>query len=258
MGYLGTELILTIPFIRNVIPFNNLYKIVNKYHKKQLEEALRYFSCAQFMELDSNLLKCMQGALSIRPSNLVTPEKIYSNPSEKCVIDCSESNWEILAFSEHQIIREDYKIKKYYSAGALAKTDNQELFNSLKFDLELYFNDYGIDETKNTNPIMYNVFKDDLEWGQIFFISPYVINSMNLQISTDIENGLRAIDNSGEEIIKFIQWKEEYFISSSGGLEYPKKIGQAVLIRKDKLKALFDLYNNGLKMKSFALPTDDD
>lgn len=245
-------------FIRNVIPFNNLYKIVNKYHKKQLEEASRYFSCAQFMELDSNLLKCMQGALSIRPSNLVTPEKIYSNPSEKCVIDCSESNWEILAFSEHQIIREDYKIKKYYSAGALAKTDNQELFNSLKFDLELYFNDYGIDETKNTNPIMYNVFKDDLEWGQIFFISPYVINSMNLQISTDIENGLRAIDNSGEEIIKFIQWKEEYFISSSGGLEYPKKIGQAVLIRKDKLKALFDLYNNGLKMKSFALPTDDD
>ena len=245
-------------FIRNVIPFNNLYKIVNKYHKKQLEEASRYFSCAQFMELDSNLLKCMQGALSIRPSNLVAPEKIYSNPSEKCVIDCSESNWEILAFSEHQIIREDYKIKKYYSAGALAKTDNQELFNSLKFDLELYFNDYGIDETKNTNPIMYNVFKDDLEWGQIFFISPYVINSMNLQISTDIENGLRAIGNSGEEIIKFIQWKEEYFISSSGGLEYPKKIGQAVLIRKDKLKALFDLYNNGLKMKSFALPTDDD
>ena len=245
-------------FIRNVIPFNNLYKIVNKYHKKQLEEASRYFSCAQFMELDLNLLKCMQGALSIRPSNLVTPEKIYSNPSEKCVIDCSESNWEILAFSEHQIIREDYKTKKYYSAGALAKTDNQELFNSLKFDLELYFNDYGIDETKNTNPIMYNVFKDDLEWGQIFFISPYVINSMNLQISTDIGNGLRAIDNSGEEIIKFIQWKEEYFISSSGGLEYPKKIGQAVLIRKDKLKALFDLYNNGLKMKSFALPTDDD
>ena len=94
-------------FVRNVIPFNNLYKITNKYHKKQLEEASRYFSCAHFMELDSNLLKCMQGALYIRPSNLVTPEKIYSNPSEKCVIDCPESNWEILAFSEHQIIREE-------------------------------------------------------------------------------------------------------------------------------------------------------
>ncbi len=245
-------------FVRNVIPFNNLYKIANKYHKKQLEEASRYFPCAQFMELDSNLLKCMQGALSIRPSNLVTPERIYSNPSEKCVIDCPESNWEILAFSEHQIIREDYKTKKYYSMGAFAKTDNQELFNSFKLNLELYYIDYGIDETKNNNPIMYNVFKDDLERGQILFVSPFVIQSLNLQICTDFENGLRAIDKAGEEIIKFIQWKEEYFISSSGGLEYPKKIGQAVLIRKDKLTALFDLYNNELEMKSFALPTDDD
>ena len=245
-------------FIRNVIPYNNLYKIVNKYYKKQLVEASRYLPCAQFMELDSSLLKCIQGALSVRPANLVTPEKIYSDPSEKCVIDCPECNWEILAFSEHQIIREDYKTKKYYSSGAFAKTDNQELFNSLKFDLELYFDDFGNEETKNNNPIMFNVFKDDLEHGEILFVSPFVMQSMNLQISTDFENGLRAIDKSGEEIIKFIQWKEEYFGSASDGLEYPKKIGQAVLIRKDKLKALFDLYNNGLKMKSFALPTDDD
>ena len=132
------------------------------------------------------------------------------------------------------------------------------MFNSLKFDLELYFDDFGNEETKNNNPIMFNVFKDDLEHGEILFVSPFVMQSMNLQISTDFENGLRAIDKSGEEIIKFIQWKEEYFGSASDGLEYPKKIGQAVLIRKDKLKALFDLYNNGLKMKSFALPTDDD
>ncbi len=135
-------------FIRNVIPYNNLYKIVNKYYKKQLVEASRYLPCAQFMELDSSLLKCIQGALSVRPANLVTPEKIYSDPSEKCVIDCPECNWEILAFSEHQIIREDYKTKKYYSSGAFAKTDNQELFNSLKFDLELYFDDFGNEETK--------------------------------------------------------------------------------------------------------------
>ncbi|MBP3742546.1 MAG: ATP-binding protein [Treponema sp.] len=245
-------------FVRNLISLNCLYKIVNKYHKKQLEEASIYLPCVQFMELDTNLLNCIQGALSIRPSYLVTPEKIYSNPSEKCVIDCPEVNWEILAFSEHQIIREDYKTKKYYSMGAFVKTDNRELFNSLKFNLELYFNNSGNDETKNTNPIMYNVFKDDLEWGQIFFISPFIIKSMNLQISTDFENGLRAINKSGEEIIKFIQWKEEYFGSASDGLEYPKKIGQAVLIRKDKLKALFDLYNNELEMKGFALPADDD
>lgn len=245
-------------FVRNVIPFNNLYKITNKYHKKQLEDASIYFPCAQFMEMDSNLLEYMQGALFVRPSNLVTPEKIYSNPSDKCIIDCLESNWEILAFSEHQITREDYKTKKYYSIGAFTKTDNQELFNSLKFDLELYFDDFGIEETKNNNPIMFNVFKDDLEHGEILFVSPFVIQSMNLQISTDFENGLRAIDKSGKEIIKFIQWKEEYFGSASNGLEYPKKFGQAVLIKKDKLKNLFDLYNNELEMKSFALPANDD
>lgn len=132
------------------------------------------------------------------------------------------------------------------------------MFNSLKFDLELYFDDFGIVETKNNNPIMFNVFKDDLEHGEILFVSPFVIQSMNLQISTDFENGLRAIDKSGKEIIKFIQWKEEYFGSSSNGLKYPKKFGQAVLIKKDKLKNLFDLYNNELEMKSFALPANDD
>ena len=105
---------------------------------------------------------------------------------------------------------------------------------------------------------MFNVFKDDLEHGEILFVSPFVIQSMNLQISTDFENGLRAIDKSGKEIIKFIQWKEEYFGSASNGLEYPKKFGQAVLIKKDKLKNLFDLYNNELEMKSFALPANDD
>ena len=243
-------------FVRNVISLNCLYKMANKYHKKNLEEASSLIPCFQFMELNINLIKCIQGALNIRPSYLSMPEKIYSNPSEKCVIDCPDSNWEILAFSEYQIIREDYKTKKYYSMGAFTKTDNQELFNSLKFDLELYYNNYGFDETKNKNPIMYNVFKDDLVHGQIFFISPFVIQSMNLQICTNFENGLRAIDKSGEEIIKFIQWKEEYFGSASDGLEYPKKIGQAVLIRKDKLKALFDLYNNELEMKSFALQTE--
>lgn len=245
-------------FVRNVISLNCLYKMVNRYHKKNLEDASTLVPCFKFMELHTNLLKCIQGALNIRPSNLIAPEKIYSNPSEKCVIDGLESNWEILAFSEHQVLREDYKTKKYYSVGAFTKTDNQELFNALKFDLGLYYNDYGIDKTKNNNPIMYNVFRDDLERGQIFFISPFVIQSMNLQICTDFENGLRAIDKSGKEIIKFIQWKEEYFGSASDGLEYPKKIGQAVLIRKNKLKTFFDLYNNELEMKSFAHPTDDD
>lgn len=245
-------------FVRNLISLNCLYKIVNRYHKKNLEDASSLVPCFKFMELHTNLLKCIQGALNIRPSNLIAPEKIYSNSSEKCVIDGLESNWEILAFSEHQVLREDYKTKKYYSVGAFTKTDNQELFNSLKFDLELYFDDFGIEETKNNNPIMFNVFKDDLEHGEILFVSPFVIQSMNLQISTDFENGLRAIDKYGEEIIKYIQWKEEYFGSASNGLEYPKKFGQAVLIKKDKLKSLFDLYNNELEMKSFALPTDDD
>lgn len=245
-------------FVRNLISLNCLYKIVNRYHKKNLEDASSLVPCFKFMELHTNLLKCIQGALNIRPSNLIPPEKIYSNPSEKCVIDGLESNWEILAFSEHQVLREDYKTKKYYSVGAFTKTDNQELFNSLKFDLELYFDDFGIEETKNNNPIMFNVFKDDLEHGEILFVSPFVIQAMNLQISTDFENGLRAIDKYGEEIIKYIQWKEEYFGSASNGLEYPKKFGQAVLIKKDKLKSLFDLYNNELEMKSFALPANDD
>lgn len=245
-------------FVRNLISLNCLYKIVNRYHKKNLEDASSLVPCFKFMELHTNLLKCIQGALNIRPSNLIAPEKIYSNPSEKCVIDGLESNWEILAFSEHQVLREDYKTKKYYSVGAFTKTDNQELFNSLKFDLELYFDDFGIEETKNNNPIMFNVFKDDLEHGEILFVSPFVIQAMNLQISTDFENGLRAIDKYGEEIIKYIQWKEEYFGSASNGLEYPKKFGQAVLIKKDKLKSLFDLYNNELEMKSFALPANDD
>ena len=244
-------------FVKNVISINNLYKIANKYHKKNLEEASRLMPCFQFMELNTILLKCIQGALNIRPSYLSTPEKLYSNPSEKCIIDCPDNNWEILAFSEYQVIREEYKTIKYYSIGAFAKIDNKELFNSLKFDLELYFNDFGINKTKGENPIMYNVFKDDLERGRIFFISPFVINSMNLQICKDFENGLRAIDKSGEEIIKFVQWKEEYFGSASDGLEYPKNEGQAVLIRKDKLKTLFDLYNNELEMKNFALPIND-
>ena len=40
-----------------------------------------------------------------------------------------------------------------------------------------------------------------------FFLTPEHHNrlALRLQISTDIENGLRAIDNSGEEIIQFIQ-----------------------------------------------------
>lgn len=244
-------------FVKNVIPINNLYKIANKYHKKNLQEASSIIPCFQFMELNTNLMKCIQGALNIRPSYLITPEKLYSNPSENCIIDCPDNNWEILAFSEYQVIREEYKTRKYYSIGAFAKIDNRELFNSLKFDLEIYFNEFEIDKTKSENPIMYNVFKDDLERGQIFFISPFVMNLMNLQICKNFENGLRAIDKSGEEIIKFIQWKQEYFGSALDGLEYPKNIGQAVLIRKDKLKTLFDLYNNKLEMKSFAVPIND-
>lgn len=47
------------------------------------------------------------------------------------------------------------------------------------------------------------------------------------------------------------------FGKASSGLEYPKKTGQTVLIRKDKLKVLCDLYNNELEMKSFAIPIND-
>ena len=241
-------------FVRNVISLNCLYKIANKYHKKNLEEASSLIPCFQFMELKTNMIKCIQGALNIRPSYLSMPEKIYSNPSEKCVIDCPDSNWEILAFSEYQIIREEYKTKKYHSMGAFTQKNDRTLFNNLKFYLDFYFAEPKITETENDNPIMYNVLNNDLEWGEVFFVSPFVIDSMNLQICTDFENGLRAIDKSGNVIIKFIQWKEEYYGSASDGLEYPKNTGQAVLIRKDKLNVLLDLYNNELEMKSFSIP----
>ena len=81
---------------------------------------------------------------------------------------------------------------------------------------------------------------------------------MNLQICTDFENGLRAIDRNGEEIIKFVQWREEYFGDETSGLEYPKNEGQAVLIKKDKLDIFLDLFNNELKLKSFSNLIRDD
>ncbi len=138
--------------------------------------------------------------------------------------------------------------------GAFTQRNDSTLFNNLKFYLDFYFDDSKIAETKNDNPIMYNVFNNDLERGEVFFVSPFVINSMDLKICMDFENGLRAIDKFGDEIIKFIQWKEEYFGSAADGLEYPKNTGQAVLIKKDKLNILLDLYNNELEMKNFSLP----
>ena len=245
-------------FVRNIIPSNNIYKIVNKYHKKNLEEVTNFIPCYQFMELDTTLLKLIQGSLYIRPSYLPPPEKIYSNISKESIIDYSDRKWCILAFSEYQVVREDYKTKEYYSMGAFTQNKDNTLFNSIKFDLNLYFNHFGIEATKNGNPIMYNVFNDYLEWGKIFFVSPFVINSMNLQICTDFENGLRAIDRNGEEIIKFIQWKEEYFGSATSGLEYPKNEGQAVLIKKDKLDIFLDLFNNELELKNYSKLIRDD
>ncbi|MBR4789688.1 MAG: AAA family ATPase [Treponema sp.] len=241
-------------FVRNVIFANNLYKVVNKYHRKNLEEA--HIPCYQFMELNTNWIKLIHGALYIRPPYLISPEGLYSNPTSRSNTDYSDDNWVILAFSESQVIREDYKTKKYHSMGAFTQRNDRSLFNNLKFYLDFYFDAPKIAETENDNPILYNVLNNDLEWGEIFFVSPFVISSMNLQICMDFENGLRAIDKSGAEIIKFIQWKEEYFGSASDGLEYPKNTGQAVLIRKDKLNLLLDLYNNELEMKCFSLPVD--
>lgn len=244
-------------YVENIIPSNNLYRIVNKYHKKNLDEASFFIPCYQFMELDITILKLIQGSLSVRPSYLITPEKMYTNPSDKCICYNSDNNWFVLAFSENQIVIEDYKKIEYRSIGAFSQKNDKMMFNSLKFNLNFYFNQLGFNKTKNTNPIIYNYLMDDLKLGEIFFVSPFVIASLNLQICTDFENGLRAIDKSGEEIIKFVQWREEYFGDETSGLEYPKNEGQAVLIKKDKLDIFLDLFNNELEMKVFSNPIED-
>jgi hypothetical protein len=84
---------------------------------------------------------------------------------------------------------------------------------------------------------------ENFEKLTILFLSPYALAGLKLIISSELHNGLHAVNEAGEKVVVFTSWKEQYEGSISDGTEYPFLEGCCVQIRGDYFERLTRFYD---------------
>ncbi len=245
--FLQTDRIV-IPIVSNA---NASYEIINSQYYAYLKNLTENTYPSNICNLQFHLPEIIiqVGALSKRPPDFLTPEKFQMFEIQDSSSPFEYEEWVILASKEEEFYGETLEPKKRCIASLILTTDNQkeggDFYAKYQFSPDLYTeeNTYSAPYDK---PICRLDIADTLEHSSICYVFPYAIRELRLKLDFSLHHGFIAYNEKGEEIIKIITWKEDYFGDISKGTETPRLDGTAVVIRADYYEQLLALYKNEL------------
>lgn len=242
--YIRTEEVLT-PIVSNA---NAAYEIVNSQYYGLLKQLTYCYHSSYICNLGFFLEEIILqvGALTRRPSYLLTPENFPSFEVRNASFPFEHEGWVVLASKEKELFGERFKKKKNRDS-SLVVTFGEEPKPGGEFYAKYLFkaNQYTENTVENApldQPICMLTIVDTLEFSRIVYISPFIIRELGLSIDFFLHNGFQARNDKGEIIIKLVTWKESYYGNVSDGTEVPCIEGVAVMIRADYYEHLLALY----------------
>jgi hypothetical protein len=236
--------------IPNVAVSNAVYEILNNNGNNQLAFFFNYFENILHPFLLQNILMSC-GANDKRPSFLPiygNNETIQKIEISSDIMKYSDDIWCVLSYSDEQISGEKFKQKKVILTNYFIYFEEYlDALCEYTFNINHYFDNELTEEMGIISQI--KVY-DYMESHSIIFLSPYIMQKLNLHLNNNKFDGLYALDSENEIIAKMITWKTDYLGSLEDGVEIPKQNGTALLFRKDKLNLLQQLFSKNLKTVS--------
>lgn len=197
------------------------YQVVNQrlYEQMDLDEKNKAFNtCCIDFSIDESIQSIT--SLSKRPIFLPLPSELDNNP--KKLITYNDETWVLICASEKQYITiDDYKKRDIYSKILLVSDQ--------KFE-------QPISEKRNYN---------EIDSFHLFLLSGFLVNKLGLKFNEDIFTGIQY-EKNGEVVSKMIHWREQYMGSIEDGFEIPSIEGNALLVKKELLNDIIDIYENRL------------
>jgi len=233
--------------VKNIYDSDYILEIINKNYYNYF---IKYFNKKELLKdlkIDVNTLIAQNNSQINRPPDLLKPseENIDTyNLSNKTI-----NNWVQIGYFEREL-----KEGKMFHldthiifGGAIFLNPQEKTFpfsDHLIIPNLIYENKYEIDLDPK---IVFSLLqKDSLENYQILWLNPEIIKILNL-IPSNFQNGLSAINELGEIVLKYNSWRCEYLkISDSSNIDYeiPKLDGAELIIRKDYFDRICELFPN--------------
>lgn len=242
--------------VPNVAISNAIYEIINKEENNQLIFFYNIYDNIFPPFLLENL-RMICGAIDKRPSFLPVLDNFDDEKHIKIFKDIesySDEKWVVLAYSEKQLVGENFKQKTTLSCDYFVYSPEiKDAFCSYIFNINQYYDKRMKEKTNIVSKI--SVY-DYMESQSILFLAPFIIEKLDLHLNTNKFDGLYAVDSKKEIITKMITWKSDYLGNIGDGIEIPKSKGTVLLFRKDKLNLLQQLYSSDLEGMTIRKKTE--